>query len=180
MKSKAECFISVDVEASGPIPAEYSLLALGACVVGRRDEGFYVELKPLNSKAVPDALKVTGLDMAELDRTGERPHEAMQRFDRAKGDRSVYSDVTHFMMAIYLKEAANAATRCASQRHGLTRAYLDLYANEPLSIVPDYVGESEAAQSRSRRKAVLQNALLEGKGNPDIVRFAEAQQDTIL
>lgn len=80
MKSNGECFISVDIEASGPIPGEYSMLALGACVVGRRDEGFYVELKPLNSNAVPDALKVSGFDMAQLDRTGEQPEHAMRRF----------------------------------------------------------------------------------------------------
>lgn len=79
MKNKGECFISVDVEASGPIPGEYSMLALGACVVGRRDESFYVELKPLNSNAVPDALKISGFDMAKLDSTGERPEDAMRR-----------------------------------------------------------------------------------------------------
>jgi ribonuclease T len=79
MNSERECFISVDVETSGPIPSEYSMLALGACVIGRRNEGFYAELKPLNSNAVPDALKITGFDMTELDRAGERPEEAMRR-----------------------------------------------------------------------------------------------------
>jgi DNA polymerase III epsilon subunit-like protein len=80
MESNIECFISVDIEASGPIPGDYSMLALGACVVGRRNEGFYVELKPLNSNAIPDALKVTNFDLAELYRTGERPEEAMRKF----------------------------------------------------------------------------------------------------
>jgi DNA polymerase III epsilon subunit-like protein len=53
------------------------MLSLGACVVGRRDESFYAELKPLNTNAVPDALKVTSFDLAELVRTGERPEDAM-------------------------------------------------------------------------------------------------------
>lgn len=78
MKSEVECFISVDVEASGPIPGEYSMLAPGACLVGRRDEIFYVELKPLNSNAVPDALKINGIDMVHLERSGDRPEEAMR------------------------------------------------------------------------------------------------------
>src|SRR4051812_40180642 len=78
--SKPECYISVDVETAGPIPAEYSLLSLGACVVGRRDEEFYVEFKPLNGNAVPEALKVSGFDLAELTRTGERPEEGMAKF----------------------------------------------------------------------------------------------------
>jgi DNA polymerase III epsilon subunit-like protein len=80
MTSKGECFISVDVETSGPIPGEYSMLALGACVVGKRDEGFYAELQPLNGNAVSEALKVTGLDMSELERTGELPAVAMRKF----------------------------------------------------------------------------------------------------
>ncbi len=77
MSVKTECFISVDIETAGPIPGEYSMLSLGACVVGRKDEGFYAELKPLNSNAVPDALKVTGFDLAELGRTGQPPENVM-------------------------------------------------------------------------------------------------------
>src|SRR5205807_5143065 len=80
MTSNGECFISVDIETSGPIPGEYSMLSLGACVVGRRDEGFYAELKPISDKAVPDALKVTGFDLAELGRTGEGPEAVMVKF----------------------------------------------------------------------------------------------------
>lgn len=36
-----EVFISVDVETSGPILGEYSLLSIGACLVGGRDKTFY-------------------------------------------------------------------------------------------------------------------------------------------
>src|SRR5438552_192307 len=35
-----EVYISVDIEASGPIPGEYSLLSLGACVVCKMSETF--------------------------------------------------------------------------------------------------------------------------------------------
>jgi hypothetical protein len=56
------------------------MLSLGAYVVGRRDEGFYVEIKPLNDNAVPQALKVTGFNLAELGRTGERPENALGKF----------------------------------------------------------------------------------------------------
>jgi DNA polymerase III epsilon subunit-like protein len=78
--AKAECFISVDVETSGPIPGRYSMLALGACVVGRAEEGFYAEFKPLNNNAVPEALSVSGLDLGELARRREEPEAAMRRF----------------------------------------------------------------------------------------------------
>ena len=38
-----ETYISVDVEAAGPIPGAYSLLAIGACVVGNINKTFYIE-----------------------------------------------------------------------------------------------------------------------------------------
>jgi DNA polymerase III epsilon subunit-like protein len=75
-----ECFISVDVETSGPIPGDYSMLALGACVVGRGDDGFYAELKPISDRSVPDALKVSGFQLGELVLSGEHPEDALTRF----------------------------------------------------------------------------------------------------
>ncbi len=80
MTTNRDCFVSVDVETAGPIPGEYSMLSLGACVVGRPDDGFYAEFKPLNGNAVADALRVTGFDLTELARTGEPPEVAMAKF----------------------------------------------------------------------------------------------------
>src|SRR5262245_2790666 len=79
MAGKKECFISVDVETSGPIPGDYSMLSLGACVVGTGENGFYSELKPINDNAVPDALKVSGFNLAALARSGETPKDAMSK-----------------------------------------------------------------------------------------------------
>lgn len=79
MAGKKECFISVDVETAGPIPGDYSMLSLGACVVGGKDEGFYVEIKPLNDNAVPEALKVSGFDLAELAKSGDTAEDAMAK-----------------------------------------------------------------------------------------------------
>ena len=50
-----ELFISVDIEASGPVPGTYSMLALGACVVTNCQDRFYVELKPISQASVPAA-----------------------------------------------------------------------------------------------------------------------------
>jgi DNA polymerase III epsilon subunit-like protein len=79
MANKTEVFISVDIESSGPVPGDYSMLSLGACVVGSNDEGFYSEFKPLNDNAVSEAMKVTGLDLATLAEKGERPEIAMKK-----------------------------------------------------------------------------------------------------
>src|SRR3954470_4564737 len=80
MPKKRERFVSVDVETSGPIPGEYSMLSLGACVVGGDGDWFYVEVKPLNENAVPEALKVSGFDLAKLAKTGEKAEDALARF----------------------------------------------------------------------------------------------------
>lgn len=76
-----EIYISVDVEASGPIPGEYSMLSVGACVVGATERNFYAELKPLTKSFDPNALAVAGFDLKKLARTGTEPARAMQQFD---------------------------------------------------------------------------------------------------
>jgi hypothetical protein len=81
-------YISLDVEASGPVPGMFSLLAIGACVVfddgseARLLDGaeyeFKVLLKPLPGAAIDEeALKFAGgLVPAELEKTGTAPREA--------------------------------------------------------------------------------------------------------
>ncbi|RME90490.1 MAG: 3'-5' exonuclease [Anaerolineae bacterium] len=75
-----ETFISVDVETSGPIPGRYSMLSLGACLVERPEEGFYVEFKPVSQAFEAEALAVSGLSLQDLAIHGLPPKEAMQRF----------------------------------------------------------------------------------------------------
>lgn len=78
--STSETFISVDIEASGPIPGEYSMLSLGACIVGATEQSFYVELKPITPNFQPEALKVAGFDLDDLAVRGVEPAEAMELF----------------------------------------------------------------------------------------------------
>jgi ribonuclease T len=80
--SNREIFISVDVETSGPIPGEFSLLSIGACDVDDESRSFSVELKPINRNADPAALKVTGLSLEALANRGEEPVAAMKAFGK--------------------------------------------------------------------------------------------------
>jgi len=77
---KKEVFISVDVETSGPIPGEYDLLSIGACVINCPNQVFYRELKPVTRNADPDALSVTGFNLDDLLINGEKPSLAMYEF----------------------------------------------------------------------------------------------------
>ncbi len=51
-------YISVDVEASGPVPGRYSMLSVGACLVDDINVQFYRELKPVSFEFDLEALKV--------------------------------------------------------------------------------------------------------------------------
>lgn len=81
MKDYKETYISVDIEAAGPIPGEYSMLSLGACVVGDTSKTFYVEIKPINDNYVQEALDVCGLSLEELKEKGTEPKKAMEEFE---------------------------------------------------------------------------------------------------
>jgi hypothetical protein len=83
-----EVYISLDVEADGPIPGPYSMLSFGLAVCARFDgkvfepldpgrQTFYAELKPISDEFVPAALAVSGLDRDLLLVQGRDPAEAM-------------------------------------------------------------------------------------------------------
>jgi ribonuclease T len=89
LSSKSVTYISVDIECSGPIPAEYSMLSLGACVVGNEENNnynkendytFYIEIQPLSDNYVKEALEIAGLSMQQLKLKGKEPKEAMKKF----------------------------------------------------------------------------------------------------
>lgn len=78
--ARREIYVSVDVETSGPIPGEYSLLSIGACDVDNEAQTFLCELKPISRNSDPEALRVTGLSLEKLEQTGLAPDDAMRRF----------------------------------------------------------------------------------------------------
>lgn len=90
-----EIYLSVDVETSGPIPPDYSLLSIGACVVGDNAKRFYVELVPLNDNYTDEAMATCGITLPELKRRGTPPHQAMTQFGNwvranTKGARAIF------------------------------------------------------------------------------------------
>src|SRR5687767_15253944 len=76
-----ETYISVDIETAGPVPSEYSILSIGACLVEDPETTFYVELKPEHEAVVESALAVSHLSMDVLEVMGLPPVEAMERFE---------------------------------------------------------------------------------------------------
>ncbi len=91
----AEIYFSVDVETAGPIAGKYSMLSLGACIVGAPGTSFYAELKPISRDYVPAALEISGFNLDVLSRTGKAPEEAIPTFKRwveraAEGHKAIF------------------------------------------------------------------------------------------
>jgi len=81
-----ELYISVDVETAGPIPADFALLSIGACVVNEPSITFYIELQPDRDRISTEAMAIHGLTLEGLKKNGTPVREAMQSFaDWVKG-----------------------------------------------------------------------------------------------
>jgi DNA polymerase III epsilon subunit-like protein len=80
-KSK-QTYISVDVETAGPNPGLYSLLSIGACLVFKPQEQFYIEIQPVNTESTNEALEISQFDLVELQVSGHSPVEAMSLFNQ--------------------------------------------------------------------------------------------------
>jgi len=85
---RPDLYISADIEADGPIPGAYSMLAFGFAVASRfdgqvfaplnpADLTFYRELQPISETFNPEALRVSKLDRERLKHEGADPAEAM-------------------------------------------------------------------------------------------------------
>lgn len=73
-------YIMVDIEADGPIPGDYSMVALGAIVVEPSlSQTFYAELRPIADQWQPEALQVSGFSRAQT-LAFEEPAAVMARF----------------------------------------------------------------------------------------------------
>lgn len=75
----SEIYVSVDVETSGPIPGQFSLLSIGACLVNAPQNSIYLELRPTTENHDLEALAVSKLDLDRLTLEGLPPSEAMQK-----------------------------------------------------------------------------------------------------
>ncbi len=69
-------YISVDVEAAGPVPGRYSMLSIGACVVGDSEKRFYEEIKPISHDYEVISMKVGSLGLNCL-----KPYAGRMEYD---------------------------------------------------------------------------------------------------
>ena len=68
-------YISVDIEADGPNPGDYSMISIGAIVVEPSlSKTFYRQLKPISEKWIPEALAISGFSREETMKFDEPLH----------------------------------------------------------------------------------------------------------
>ncbi len=85
----------VDIECSGPIPAWYDMISIGAVDVAERDgvraigETFYAEIKPTGPAVDPGAMKVNKLDIDSLRRAGRDLSAVLADLTEWVGSRTV-------------------------------------------------------------------------------------------
>jgi ribonuclease T len=80
LKADIKRLVSVDVETSGPNPADYALLSIGACTLMPSRGKFYVEIQPTTTNSEPQSEEIHHLDLQKLSQTGEPPGKAMRLF----------------------------------------------------------------------------------------------------
>jgi ribonuclease T len=68
-----ELYVSVDVEASGPVVGRHSMLAIGACITTDVQHRFHRILKPISDEAEPGAMKIVGKPLAAFNEHGIAP-----------------------------------------------------------------------------------------------------------
>src|SRR5947209_3910907 len=94
-------FVVVDVEADGPIPAEYSMVCVGAVLFDDRlDKSFYGQTRPTSERFVAEALAVSGFSR-EQHLSFDDPKAVMEEFaawleEQSKGRPVFVSDNVAF------------------------------------------------------------------------------------
>lgn len=71
----------MDIETSGPCPPAYSMLSIGACLVGDSETSFYAELRPISEQAVPEAIKIVGKPLEHFAASGRDAKAVIAEFE---------------------------------------------------------------------------------------------------
>jgi DNA polymerase III epsilon subunit-like protein len=168
--SDVERYFSVDVETSGPVPGEYSLLSIGACVVGKSGAEFSCRLQPISRNADPAALAVTGLSLEDLERTGAPPAEAMRRFD--EWTRAESGEATPVFIGL------NAAFDWSFVNYYFHRFLgANPFGIAPLDLKSLYMGVTGCAWRDTRSSNMVRELHPRQRGDHDALNDARAQAE---
>jgi DNA polymerase III alpha subunit (gram-positive type) len=178
----------IDIECSGPVPAIFDMISLGAVAVHdsasghlRLGDTFYVELRPQGPKIDPGAMKVNGLDIQALMRDGLPRRDAMSNLsawvERVKDPDTEAVFVGHnapfdwsFVAWCYAAEGmANPFGYKALDTKALSAGILNLHwldsskeiLADRLALPAEDMGQKHRADYDAQYQALILKALLE-------------------
>jgi DNA polymerase III epsilon subunit-like protein len=170
--SGAELFISVDVEASGAYPGDYSLLSIGACAVDAPHEAFSCELKPVSPNADPKAMEVSGLSIDALLVRGLDPEEAMRRFGKWATDLALPTQAKLVFVGF------NAGFDWAFVNHYFLRfTGVNPFGFAPLDIKAFYMGLTGSTWADTRSSVMSEQLAATLKGDHNALHDALYQAE---
>lgn len=192
--SKREAYISVDVEADGPIPGPYSMLSFGMSVCGTFDgvefrpvnpveTTFYAELKPISDDYVPEALAISGLDRGRLAVEGREPSEAMSAAAGWVRAAAASADATAVLVAYplgfdwmflywYWTRFTEAGSPFGHSRHLDLKSMYATKAGTPISRSTKRQMSSELLSDRPHTHNALDDAVEQAELFHNLVRWA--------
>jgi len=165
-------YISVDIEADGPIPSDYSMISFGAVIV---EEGlkrtFYGQIKPISDKWIPEALAVSGFSREET-LAFDEPVQVM----------------THF--ADWIKKESNGRPMFISDNNGFDWQFINWYfhhftGNNPFgfssgnlgSLYKGVVKDTFKNFKHLRRTKHTHNPVDDAKGNAEALLAIKENYD---
>jgi hypothetical protein len=111
-------YVMVDIEADGPIPGDYSMIALGAVIVeAGLSRRFSARLKPISTTWIPEALAVSGFSRDET-----------MAFADAKAEMARFAD--------WLKQEIKGQPRFVSDNNGFDWQFVNWYFHHFLARNP--------------------------------------------
>lgn len=189
-----EFYISVDIETAGTVPEKYSMLSIGAVIVGQSDKEFYRELKPVNFNFEKEALDVCRNCFSEdtqahlSDMGDQKPSDilyALQDVGHEPGE--VMED-----FYAWVKEVSPKNTRPlflgynASFDWQFINHYFDKYIGEnpfrydPVDIKSYYMGKNKMLWTDISKKAIRRKYGLEENEIPHNALFDAKEQAEIF
>jgi DNA polymerase III epsilon subunit-like protein len=170
MSADNEIFISVDIEASGPIPGEFSMLSIGACDVYEPAAAFLCLIKPISDNFVPEALAVSGFSLEHAGAYGLSPEDAMAQF--AHWVKGISSDRTPVLIGL------NAPFDWSFINYYFIR-YLgsNPFGFSALDIKAYFMGATKCSWGQTRSSRIKSATGAVGSGNHDALQDAQFQAE---
>lgn len=159
-------YISVDIEADGPIPGDYSMISFGAVVVDNNlDKTFYGKLKPISENFQKEALDISGFNREETLQF-DNPKDVMLKFEKWITENS-----TGRPIFISDNNGFDWMFICWYFHHFLGRNPFGYSSRRLVDLYHGLVKDTYANWHHLRKTAHTHHPLNDAKGNAEVILY---------